>query len=77
VQKKRCPFFFFDGRESLFTLSLSESMPSLSSPISTSCEDSAELFERCEFSLLMLPRASILLSERECEDVNGPDGSGF
>ena len=79
VQKKRCPFFFFDGLPlSLFTLSLSD--PSLSSssspsPICTSSAASADCVDVCDCPLLrLLLMEGVSLSSRE--GVNGDDGRG-
>ena len=78
VQKKRCPFFFFEGRfVSLVTLSLSD--PSLSSsspsPICTSCCEAIDCVDRCEFSrLASLLFEGVSLSSRE--GVKGDEGSG-
>jgi hypothetical protein len=58
VQKKRCPFFFFDGLPlSLVTLSLSD--PSLSSssspsPMCTSSTASTDCAYACDWPLLRL-----------------------
>lgn len=80
VQKKRCPFFFLDGRfESLVTLSLSE--PSLSSsspsPICTSWADAIECADLCDSSLLcslLFEAEGVSLNSRP--GVNGDEGSG-
>ena len=79
VQKKRWPFFFFDGRcESLVTLSLSDpssSAPSSASPspISTSSEqpDAVDLFELPRFN----DSSSLLVRSVPC-DEGGSSGSG-
>lgn len=74
MQKKRWPFFFFEGLvASLVTLSLSEP-PSSSPPISTSPE-STDCVDRCEFSLLKTPFwLGVLLISRD--GVNGDEGRG-
>lgn len=77
VQKKRCPFFFFDGRfESLVTLSLSD--PSLSSsspsPICTSCPEAVDLCESSLLCSLLFEAEGVSLSSRE--GVKGDEGSG-
>lgn len=79
MQKKRWPFFFFDGRcESLVTLSLSEpssSAPSSASPspISTSSEqpDACDLFELPRFS----DASSLFVRSGPCAD-GGSSGRG-
>lgn len=73
VQKKRCPFFFLDGRfESLVTLSLSDpSLSSSPSPICTSC------VAFCASSLLcslLFEADGVSLNSRA--GVKGDDGSG-
>jgi hypothetical protein len=78
VQKKRWPFFFFDGRcESLVTLSLSDpssSAPSSASPspISTSSEqpDTVDLFKLPRFK----DNSSLLVRSVPCAD-GGSSGS--
>lgn len=79
VQKKRCPFFFFDGRPfSLVTLSLSD--PSLSSssspsPICTSSAVSTDCVDVCDWPRLkLLLVEGVSLSSRE--GVNGEEGRG-
>lgn len=78
VQKKRCPFFFLDGRPlSLVTLSLSESLSSSSSPspictssaVSTDCVDVYD----CPLLRLLLVEG-VSLSSRE--GVKGDEGKG-
>lgn len=77
VQKKRWPFFFFDGRcESLVTLSLSDpssSAPSSASPspISTSSDDTVDLFELPRFN----DASSFFVRSGPCAD-GGSSGSG-
>lgn len=73
MQKKRCPFFFLDGRfESLVTLSLSDpSLSSSPSPICTSC------VAFCASSLLcslLFEADGVSLNSRA--GVKGDDGSG-
>jgi hypothetical protein len=78
VQKKRCPFFFLDGRfESLVTLSLSD--PSLSSsspsPMCTSCPEAIDLCESSLLCSLLLEAEGVSLSSRA--GVKGDEGSGL
>jgi hypothetical protein len=79
VQKKRCPFFFFEGLfVSLSTLSLSD--PSLSSssspsPICTSWIELTDCVDLCDFPLLLvLLFEGVSLSSRV--GTKGDEGSG-
>jgi hypothetical protein len=73
VQKKRCPFFFLEGRfESLVALSLSEpSLSSSPSPICTSCVDLCASSLLCS---LLLEADGVSLSSRA--GTKGDVGSG-
>ena len=79
MQKKRCPFFFFDGLPlSLVTLSLSD--PSLSSssspsPMCTSSVASSDCVDACDCPLLgLLLVEGVSLSSRE--GSKGEEGKG-
>jgi hypothetical protein len=73
VQKKRCPFFFLDGRfESLVTLSLSE--PSLSSSPSPICTSWVGFCASSLLCSLLLEADGVSLNSRP--GVKGDEGSG-
>lgn len=73
MQKKRCPFFFLDGRfESLVALSLSE--PSLSSSPSPMCTSWVDLCASSLLCSLLLEADGVSLSSRA--GTKGEVGSG-